>query len=110
MIIDNGILVALMAGITSVVVTLITTSLSEAHFKETRKLDYTVEKLIVKFLKSSRYKVRKFETIKTLLGGFEDNELRKILVRSGAVRKYIKEIEHWGLYEKNKNSTDDGVI
>ena len=44
-----------------------------------------------------------FLEIEKRLGGFEDNELRKILIRAGAVR-FEGDNELWGLLSRN---TDD---
>lgn len=42
--------------------------------------------------------------MKKHLGGFEDDELRKILVRAGAIRVYRKEdnAEMWTLLERSQ--------
>ena len=42
------------------------------------------------------------ETISFHVAGFDDNELRRILVRSGAVRfEDVMGVEVWGLLERN---------
>ena len=54
-------------------------------------------------LESADWEKRSFEIIKTRLGGFEDDELRKILVSVGAVRfKDGDGKELWGLRSRNK--------
>jgi hypothetical protein len=62
------------------------------------------EQVAKKLLESPKWKMRSFDEIKKRLAGFDDNELRKILVRSGAVRFEGKENkELWGLISKNEN-------
>jgi hypothetical protein len=53
---------------------------------------------------------RSFPEIQRRVGGFEDDELRKLLVRAGAVRFYGENnVEFWGLIERNEArvNTDD---
>ena len=55
-------------------------------------------------LENEKWKKRSFEEIKKRLGGFEDDELRKILVRSGAVKFVASDgKELWGLLSRNKD-------
>jgi hypothetical protein len=55
-------------------------------------------------LQDERWKKRSFKAIKNRLGGFEDNELRKILVRAGAIRfESDKGEELWGLISENQS-------
>lgn len=58
------------------------------------------------YLSHKGYTDRKFTTIKKYLGGWDKDEdgLRKILVRAGAVRSFRKEqneeVEYWMLLER----------
>jgi hypothetical protein len=55
-------------------------------------------------LQDERWKKRSFKAIKNRLGGFEDNELRKILVRAGAISfESDKGEELWGLISENQS-------
>lgn len=57
---------------------------------------------IKKFLNDEKYKDRKFSTIKRHLRGFEENELRKLLISSGAICLNGKDDdEFWTLLDKN---------
>ena len=47
------------------------------------------------FLSHKSFTDRSFDTLKKYLGGFEDNELRKILVRAGAVRVIRDDGTEW---------------
>lgn len=54
------------------------------------------------YLKEDGYYERSFDHLKTKLGGFEEDDLRKILVRSGAVRfiRQDTQKEYWCLVER----------
>lgn len=59
--------------------------------KDEHKTLYTAETTAIHFLSHKKFTDRSFEMLKERLGGFEDDELRKILVRAGAVRFYRNE-------------------
>lgn len=59
------------------------------------KTDFMAEETAKHFLSHKSYTDRSFETLKKHLGGFEDNELRKILVRAGAIRNYRDDGSEW---------------
>jgi 5-bromo-4-chloroindolyl phosphate hydrolysis protein len=67
------------------------------------KADSMAERSAKHFMNHKGYTDRKFETIKKYLGGWDndEDELRKILVRAGAIRIFRKEqsqeIEYWTL-------------
>jgi hypothetical protein len=82
---------------------------------EAVKTEHMAEKTAQHFLNHKGYRDRSFVLLSKRLGGFEDNELRKILVRAGAVR-YMRAdgTEWWRLlsrrkteYEKTSNETLD---
>jgi hypothetical protein len=68
---------------------------------ESVKTEHMAEKTAQFFLSHKGYTDRSFELLSKRLGGFEDDELRRILVRSGAVR-YIREdgSEWWRLLSR----------
>ncbi len=47
------------------------------------------------YLNHKSYTDRSFVTLKKHLGGFEDDELRKILVRAGAIRTFREDGSEW---------------
>jgi hypothetical protein len=53
------------------------------------KTEFMAEQTALHFLNHKGYTDRSFDLLSKRLGGFEGNELRKILVRAGAVR-YIR--------------------
>lgn len=67
---------------------------------EELKTEYMAEQTAKYYLSHQGYTDRKFETIKKGLGGFEDDELRKILVRAGAIRSFRADEEWWTLLER----------
>lgn len=63
--------------------------------REQNKTDYVAEETARHFLNHEGYTDRSFDTLKKHLGGFEDNELRKILVRAGAIRVMREDGSEW---------------
>ena len=74
---------------------------------------FQVERIAHELLMMPAWDLRSFEAIKRRLGGFEDNEIRQILIRAGALQfKGKGGKEMWGLLERNrlrlqKRSTDE---
>jgi hypothetical protein len=72
------------------------------------RTEFMAERVARELLLDSRWQKRSFKQIERTLGGFEDDELRKILVRAGAIRFYHRhrsdnsstEEEFWGLRER----------
>ena len=69
---------------------------------ESVKTEHMAEKTALHYLNHKGYTDRSFEMLSQRLGGFEGNELRKILVRAGAVR-YIRAdgSEWWRLLSRH---------
>ena len=70
------------------------------------KTEYMAEHTAKAYLEHPNFKKRSFSLLKGRIGGFSDDELRKILVRAGAVKfmgpnKKGDRIEWWGLLDKN---------
>ena len=72
------------------------------------KLEFATEAALRDLLSDKRYKMRSFPQLKKRLKGLEDDELRKALIRAGAVsfRKRgagdnDEASELWGLRERN---------
>ncbi|MCT8338582.1 hypothetical protein MG296_00820 [Flavobacteriaceae bacterium TK19130] len=63
--------------------------------QEQYKTDFMAETTAKHFLNHQGYTDRSFETLQKHLGGFEDDELRKILVRAGAIRTYREDGSEW---------------
>ena len=63
--------------------------------QEQHKVEYMAEETARHFLSHKSFTDRSFETLRKHLGGFEDDELRKILVRAGAIRTYRDDGSEW---------------
>jgi len=63
--------------------------------QEQNKVEFMAEMTARHFLSHKSYTDRSFETLRNHLGGFEDDELRKILVRAGAIRTYRDDGSEW---------------
>lgn len=75
------------------------------HLRESHKTDFMAESTAIHFLSHKSYTDRSFETLKEHLGGFDDDELRKILVRAGAIRVFRdgdESNEWWRLLSRNE--------
>jgi hypothetical protein len=67
------------------------------------KTDFMAESTAIHFLSHKGYTDRSFDTLRERLGGFEDDELRKILVRAGAIRvmkEGLEQKEWWRLLSR----------
>lgn len=63
--------------------------------REEHKTEFMAESTARHFLSHKSYTDRSFDTLQKHLGGFEDNELRKILVRAGAIRTIRDDGSEW---------------
>jgi hypothetical protein len=64
----------------------------EEQYKTERRADVALSK----FLNHVRFKRRSFGYVREKIGGFSDDELRKMLVRNGAVRSFgTKDGKEW---------------
>lgn len=100
----------MISGISALIGGLISFTLQFIKFKHeikkvqaTHKTDFMAEETAIHFLSHKSFTDRSFETLKSHLGGFDDDELRKILVRAGAIRVYRDEdnSEWWRLLSRN---------
>ncbi|MCZ6676545.1 MAG: hypothetical protein O7E52_04770 [Candidatus Poribacteria bacterium] len=72
--------------------------------REKLRTEFMAEQVAKELLESDRWEKRSFDAIKSRLGGFSDDELRKILVRAGAVRFRGQNAEElWGLMSRNRS-------
>ncbi len=87
-------IIAASAGILGTIVGgLITYFTQKAQFKneilrirEENRTEFQAEQTALHFLSHNNYTDLSFKTLKKYLGGFEDDELQKILVRAGAIQ------------------------
>ncbi|MCX4233836.1 hypothetical protein ACH4Y0_08680 [Streptomyces sp. NPDC020707] len=103
--------VSLVVGVLTVVASISIARLQAKQAVELKREDlrteYMAEAAIRRLLMHTDFKKRTFGVIKKRLGdGFDDTELRKLLVRAGAVRlpdPRGEDRELWGLVERNTN-------
>lgn len=89
--------------ITAFITGVITFSMQERKLRSELRTEFMAEAAIQSLLETQQWKKRSFAEIKKRIGGFDDNELRKLLVRSGAVRFEASDgNELWGLISRNK--------
>ena len=63
--------------------------------RQQHKTEFMAEETARHFLSHRSFTDRSFETLRNHLGGFEDDELRKILVRAGAIRVVREDGTEW---------------
>lgn len=66
-----------------------------AALREEFRTEFMAETTARHFLSHKSYTDRSFETLSRNLGGFSDDELRKILVRAGAIRVFRDDGSEW---------------
>ena len=77
------------------------------NIREEHRTEFMAERTAHRLLGHKGYTDRTFIAVKESLGGFEDDELRKILVRAGAVRvKRSDGEERWCLIERENERID----
>lgn len=63
--------------------------------QQQHKTEFMAEETARHFLSHKSFTDRSFETLQKNLGGFSDDELRRILVRAGAIRVYRDDGSEW---------------
>ena len=92
------------SAIIALVTGLITFAVQERRLRMELRTEFMAEQAAKSLLETEKWEKRSFDEIKKRLGGFEDNELRKILVRAGAIKFEASDgKELWGLISRNKN-------
>jgi len=70
---------------------------AERKLKREHRLESMAEAAAASLLRQKPFRMRSFDVIKYHLAGFEDDELRKVLVRCGAIRwRTDSGTEYWG--------------
>jgi hypothetical protein len=97
---------AIIAATVSLLVGGISTAWNEIRYRRQHRAESAIRKLFT----VAHWKQRSFEAIKRKIGGCEDDELRRLLVRSGAIRFYHRRDnneELWGLLSMNKEPLEE---
>jgi len=94
---------------TAIITTLASFLLQERRIKfefAQMRTEFMAEQVARQLLEHERWQRRSFKAIKHRLGGFDDDELRKILVRAGAIRFEDRNTqeEFWGLIHRNRDA------
>jgi hypothetical protein len=91
--------------LTSAVTSLFAFWIQERKLRTELRTEFAAEAVVKRLLLSPDWRKRSFNEISRRLGeGFDDAELKKILVRAGAVCFTGKKGEElWGLIERNKD-------
>ncbi|MFZ5616001.1 MAG: hypothetical protein ACOZAA_01585 [Pseudomonadota bacterium] len=104
---DPALVAALVAGLISIVVAIITSVISvrlqESRLRTELQLEFATEAAIRQLLMNEQWELRTFEEIKRRFKGIDENELRKSLIRAGALSFDGDKGEMWGLRERNKS-------
>jgi hypothetical protein len=95
---------AITALITGSVAGIATFFIQERRLRTELRTEFMAEQAVRSLLTNEQCQKRSFDEIKKRLGGFQDDELRKILVRAGAVRfEDSNKKELWGLVSRNED-------
>jgi hypothetical protein len=80
-----------------------------SNLREIHKTEFMAEQTAKVFLNHKKHVDRSFSVLREHLGGFEDDELRKILVRAGAIRVIRKDSqeEMWTLLARSQEFFED---
>ena len=105
---EAAITAAVIAGIVSLITALLTALLTlrsaEHRLRAEFKLQFAAERVVHELLSDTRWSLRSFEVIRRHIGGFDDQDLRQILVRAGAIRFESRlGTELWGLLSRNRH-------
>lgn len=102
-ILNWGLWPAIVAGGVSWLTTKVTINSQRERLRREFQLEMATETAIRALLNDGTYSMRSFEKIKYHLHGLEEAELRRYLIRAGAVRFTMSDgSEGWGLLEKHK--------
>jgi hypothetical protein len=83
---------------------LVTYRVEESKLRKKYQLQDSSERAARALLADREWRLRSFKVLRHHLAGFEDNALRQILVRCGAIRFMSKSGEElWGLLDRNSD-------
>jgi hypothetical protein len=89
--------------VTALITSIVTVVLGERKLRRDFRLDFAAESVAHRLLSHREWRLRSLRVIRHHLGGFDDDELRRILVRSGAIRFSSRSGEElWGLLERTE--------
>ena len=120
---ETSVATALIAGAVSLATSWLSVRGAEQRLRREFRLEFEAEARVADLLHHAQWRLRSFRVIKDYIGGFDDDELRRILVRAGAARFWPQasnaspdgpssdpgpverneDTELWGLVERNKD-------
>lgn len=106
--VNAGVAAAIVAGavgiVTAFLTALVTIGVAERKLRRDFRLEFAAEGVAHQLMMDPEWRLRSFDVIKQHLGGFDDDDLRRILVRAGAIRfSSASGKELWGLLERNRH-------
>jgi hypothetical protein len=112
---DAEVAAALIASAVSLLVAVATTIIGyyvqRDKLRHELRTEFMAEQVIARLLNHPKWRRRSFTALRKYVGGFDDDELRRLLVRSGALRFQAKDNgddeEFWGLLSRNKDFFED---
>jgi hypothetical protein len=115
---SSEVVAAVIAGSVSVVVASLTAVATfrtqERRLREELRTQFMAEEALRELLSHPDWRLRSFEMVSKRVRGFSDNELRQLLIRSGALcfERKADGAEMWGLRSRNEDEltkqTSDG--
>ena len=99
---DAALVSAAVALVVAILTSLTTVRLQKERLRLELRTQFMAEEAIVHLLEHPRWTLRTFAQIQSRIGGFDDDALRQLLVRAGAVRfRGNAGEELWGLRKRN---------
>lgn len=74
--------------------------LVEKRYSTEHKDRLHAEEILASLLNDERFPRRRFETIRNIVGGYSDDELRKLLLRAGGIRMMHNGDELWTVNQR----------
>ncbi|GAA3059815.1 hypothetical protein GCM10010520_05330 [Rhizobium viscosum] len=105
---NAAVVAAIVAAFISLITSFITSRVALASIKRKAEFDFrtefSAERAIIALLMIETQSTRTWNIIRETIGGFGDDELKKLLVRSGAIRMIgPNQEERWGLLDRNRD-------
>jgi hypothetical protein len=99
-------LVALIGAVVAIVVSVATRVQVERAHRAQHGEVLSAERAVQHLLVRTKYKRRTFAALRYHIGGYDDDELRRLLIRAGAIR-FQEDVETWGLIARNEQELDE---
>jgi hypothetical protein len=101
--VSAAVIAGVVALLTAIITAFVTTRVAARQLHRQYQLEFASEYFARQLMQDRNFQLRSFEVIKYHLGGFEEDELRKILVRAGGIRfESTGGNEMWGLLSRNR--------